>query len=159
AVAESDEKRLAALNGYLVLPAPFDGVVAARNANTFDFVLPRTGDPSAMWRAPDLSPSDAAAPIYVLDRTHVVPVFVDVPEADADYVAKGNRASVLIQAFRDEPIQANVTRTSWALNTKSRTVRVEIDLPNTDSKILPGMYAYASIPIERPNVWTLPRSA
>ncbi len=159
AVAESDEKRLAALNGYLVLPAPFNGVIAARNANTFDFVLPRTGDPTAMARAPDLSPSGAAAPIYVVDRTDVVRIFVDVPEADANYVGPGNKASVLIEAYRDEPIPGSVTRTSWALNTKSRTLRAEIDLPNTDSKILPGMYAYASLPIERPDVWTLPRRA
>ena len=46
-VAESEEKRLKAWVGYLALPAPFDGVIVARNANTFDFVLPTTGDPSA----------------------------------------------------------------------------------------------------------------
>jgi multidrug efflux pump subunit AcrA (membrane-fusion protein) len=158
-VAESEEKRVAALNGYLVLPAPFDGVVSARNANTFDFVLPRSGDPTAMSNAPNLSPSGAAAPIYVVDRTDVVRIFVDIPEADADHVSTGNKASVLIQAYRDDPIQAKVTRTAWALNVKSRTLRVEIDLPNTGSKILPGMYAYASVPIERPNVWTVSRTA
>src|SRR5262249_14962163 len=61
--------------------------------------------------------------------------------------------------YRDEPIEGTVTRTSWALNVKTRTLRAEIDLPNTDSKILPGMYAYAAVPVQRPNVWTLPRSA
>jgi multidrug efflux pump subunit AcrA (membrane-fusion protein) len=158
AVAESEAKRLAALNGYLVLPAPFDGVVSARNANTFDFVLPATGDPTAMARAPYLSPG-GAAPIYVVDRTDVVRVFVDIPEADANYVQPGTKASVLIRAFRDEPIPATVTRTSWALNVKSRTLRAEIDLPNTDSKILPGMYAYGTVLIERKGAWALPRSA
>jgi multidrug efflux pump subunit AcrA (membrane-fusion protein) len=158
-VADSDQKRLAALNGYLVLPAPYDGVIAARNANTGDFVLPRTGDPTAMSRAPDLSPSGAAAPIYVVDRTDVVRIFVDIPEADANYVQAGTKASVLIEAYRDEAIEGSVTRTSWALNVKSRTLRAEIDLPNTGSKILPGMYAYATVPIERKGVWALPRSA
>jgi len=159
AVAQSDERRLAALNGYLVLPAPFDGVIAARNANTFDFVLPRTGDPTAMADAPYLSPSSAAAPIYVVDRTDVVRIFIDIPEIDANYVGRGTRASVLIQAYRDEPIEGAVTRTSWALNVKTRTLRAEIDLPNTGSKILPGMYAYASVPVARTNVWALPVSA
>ena len=52
AVATSEEKRIEAWVGYLTLPAPFDGVIVARNANTFDFVLPSSGDPSADPRAP-----------------------------------------------------------------------------------------------------------
>ena len=47
AVAGSEAKRLAAWVGYLTLPAPYDGVIVARNANTGDFVLPSTGDPTA----------------------------------------------------------------------------------------------------------------
>ncbi len=57
AVADSDAKRMEAWVGYLQLIAPFDGVITARNANTWDFVLPSTGDPSADNRAPHLSPS------------------------------------------------------------------------------------------------------
>ena len=52
--------------------------------------------------------------------------------------------------YRDEPIPGTVTRTSWALNVKSRTLRAEIDLPNPGSQILPGMYAYAEVIVERP---------
>src|SRR5262249_23063597 len=51
-----------------------------------DFVLPATGDPTAMQNAPHLSPSGAAAPIYVVDRTDIVRVFVDITERDANYV-------------------------------------------------------------------------
>ena len=51
-VAESEEKRLKAWVDYLTLTAPFDGVITARNANTFDFVLPTTGDPSAFYLLP-----------------------------------------------------------------------------------------------------------
>jgi len=101
AVAESEVKRLEALVGYLTLTAPFDGVIVARNANTGDFVLPATGDPTAMRRAPDLSPSGSAAPIYVVDRVDVVRVFVDVPEWDANFVRKGSKASVLVRSYRD----------------------------------------------------------
>jgi HlyD family secretion protein len=179
-VSVSDAKRLEAWVGYLTLTAPFDGIITARNANTGDFVLPATGDPSADRRAPDLSPSGNSAPIYVVDRTDVVRVFVDIPEADANYVKIGNKASVLIRAFRDKPIEGSliaalgpkaikqdklfsdtvsVTRTSWALNVKSRTLRAEIDLPNPDSQILPGMYAYGTVIIERPGVRAVPLSA
>lgn len=157
-VAESEQKRLEAWVGYLTLTAPYDGVIVARNANTGDFVLPATGDPSAGMHAPDVS-ADRAAPIYVVARTDVVRIFVDVPEGDANYVTIGTKASVLARAFRDQPIPGRVTRTSWALNVKSRTLRAEIDLHNTNSEILPGMYAYGSVIIERPSVRALPTKA
>ncbi len=52
-----------------------------------------------------------------------------------------------------------MTRTSWALNIKSRTLRAEIDLPNPISQLLPGMYAYAKVIIERAGVRALPLTA
>lgn len=179
-VSTSDWKRMKAWVGYLKLYAPFDGRIVSRNANTGDFVLPATGDPTADKNSPFTSPSGAAAPIYVVDRTDVVRVFVDIPEQDANFVHEGAKASVLIRAFRDRLIPATVTRTSWALNVKSRTLRAEIDLrndeiaqmykdagnhqpgedkPATGSQILPGMYAYGKVIIERPNIRAIPMAA
>ncbi len=158
-VATSEAKRLEAWVGYLKLTAPFPGVIVARNANTFDFVLPATGDPSAMARSPYQAPGGTAAPIYVVDRIDVVRIFVDIPAEDANFIHIGTKATVLVKDYRDEPIPGNVTRTSWALNVKSRTLRAEIDLPNTGSQILPGMYAYAEVIVERPGVQTLPLAA
>jgi RND family efflux transporter MFP subunit len=158
AVALSEERRLKAWIGYLTLTAPFDGVIVVRNANTFDFVLPSSGDPTARQSAPDESPG-RAAPIYVVDRTDVVRVFVDIPEQDANYVKIGTRATALARAYRDEVIPASVTRTAWALNVKSYTLRAEIDLPNPGSKLLPGMYAYVKVMIEHPDVRALPLDA
>ena len=158
AVAESEQRRLEAWVGYLVLPAPFDGIIVVRNANTFDFVLPSTGDPSAMVHSPHIAP-DRAAPIYVVDRTDIVRIFVDIPEHDANYVQIGTKASIVVRAYRDDPIPGTVTRTAWALNVKSRTLRAEIDLPNPNSQLLPGMYAYANVIIERPDVRAVPQDA
>ena len=131
-----------------------------------------------------MAPDAKAAPIYVVDRTDVVRVFVDIPERDANYVHEGSKASVLAKAFRDQPIAGIVSRTAWALNVKSRTLRAEIDLPNTgdaeppadlpqqvrdaltkvkmpdtESQILPGMYAYGKVMIECPQVLSVPVSA
>jgi HlyD family secretion protein len=159
AVATSEARRIEAWVGYITLTAPYDGVVVARNANTGDFVIPSAGDPTAMARAPYMAPGGTAAPIYVVDRTDVVRIFVDVPERDANYVHIGTKAIVLAQAYRDELIPGAVTRTSWALNVKSRTLRAEIDLPNPGSELLPGMYAYAKVIIERPGARALPVSA
>jgi multidrug efflux pump subunit AcrA (membrane-fusion protein) len=158
-VATSEAKRLEAWVGYLTLSAPFDGIIVARNANTFDFVLPASGDPSADRRSPDLSPSGTSAPIYVVDRTDIVRVFVDIPEQDANFIRIGSKASVLARSFRESPIEGTVTRTSWALNVKSRTLRAEVDLPNTETHLLPGMYAYARVIIDRPHVHALPMAA
>lgn len=179
-VSTSDWKRMKAWVGYLKLYAPFDGRIVSRNANTGDFVLPATGDPTADKNSPFTSPSGAAAPIYVVDRTDVVRVFVDIPEQDANFVRDGAKATVLIRAFKDKLIPATVTRTSWALNVKSRTLRAEIDLKNDEiaamykdagthqpgestpvsgSQILPGMYAYGKVIIERPNVRAIPMAA
>jgi multidrug efflux pump subunit AcrA (membrane-fusion protein) len=158
-VAISEAKRIEAWVGYITLPAPYDGIVVARNANTGDFVVPSAGDPTANVRSPYLGPGGQSAPIYVVDRTDIVRIFVDIPEQDANYVHIGSKATVLAKAYRDEPISGAVTRTSWALNIQSRTLRAEIDLPNPGSQLLPGMYAYAKVIIERPGAKALPVAA
>jgi HlyD family secretion protein len=158
-VAENEEQYAAAWVGYLTITAPFPGIISARNANTFDIVLPTTGDPSAFYLSPDIAPSGTAAPIFVVDRLDVVRIFVDVPEQDANFVGVGTKASVLARAFRDREIPATVTRAAWALNQKSRTLRVEIDLPNPQSQLLPGMYAYVKLFIDRPHVLAIPVEA
>jgi len=156
AVANSEAKRLEALVGYLKLFAPYDGIIVDRNANTWDFVLPQVGDPTAPMRSPGQSPN-RQAPIYVVDRTDIVRIYVDVPERDAGSVHIGSEAQVKIWAYRDEWLPATVTRLAWALNPKSRTMRAEIDLSNPSSQIRPGMYAYGKVVVERPNVRALPK--
>jgi HlyD family secretion protein len=158
-VAESEERYAKAWVDYLTLGAPFEGTITARNANTFDFVLPTTGDPTAYYLSPDISPGGGGAPIYVVDRIDIVRIFVDIPEQDANYVHPGSKATVLAKAYRDEPIPGTVTRISWALNMKSRTLRAEIDLRNPGGQLLPGTYAYVNLMIERPGVRALPESA
>ncbi len=157
-VAEYNEQYAQAWVDYLTLTAPFAGVISVRNANTFDFVLPTTGDPTAYYLSPDISAA-GAAPIYVVDRLDIVRIFVDIPERDGNFVHVGTKATVLAKAYRDTPIPATVTRISWALNMKSRTLRAEIDLQNPDSQLLPGMYAHVNVTIIRPDVQALPLDA
>jgi HlyD family secretion protein len=157
-VAEADERRLAALVGYLKIVAPYDGVVFARNLNTGDFVLPATGDPSDSVFAQGVSPGKAT-PLYVLVRTDPVLFIVGVPEADAAYVTEGSKARVRVPALAGREFTAQVKRTSWALNSTSRTLAAQIELPNPKGEFVPGMYAYGSVFIERPDVRALPVSA
>src|SRR5947209_776930 len=66
-VSDAEERRLAALVGYLKIAAPYDGVVFARNVNSGDFVLPATGDPSQGIFSLGVSPS-RSTPLYVVNR-------------------------------------------------------------------------------------------
>jgi HlyD family secretion protein len=157
-VAEAEERRLAALVAYLKIDAPYDGIVFARNVNTEDFVLPATGDPSQGSTSVGVSPS-RATPLYVLVRSDRVMFVVGVPEADAPYVAAGSKVRVRVPALAGREFTAQVTRTSWALNNTSRTLLAQVDLPNPKGEFLPGMYAYGSVFIERPDVQALPMSA
>jgi multidrug efflux pump subunit AcrA (membrane-fusion protein) len=157
-VASAEERRLAALVGYLTIAAPYDGVVFARNVNSGDFVRPASGDPSQGTFSLGVSPS-RATPLYVINRIDPVLFVVGVPEADAAYVAAGSQARVRVPALAGREVATRVTRTSWALNSTSRTLMAQIELPNPKAEFLPGMYAYGSVFIERPNVRALPVSA
>ena len=84
---------------------------------------------------------------------------IGVPEVDAPYVTAGNKASLSVQALAGQEFNVRVARTSLALRNQSRTLEAEIDLPNPQDALLPGMYAYGKIEIERHKVWTIPNSA
>jgi multidrug efflux pump subunit AcrA (membrane-fusion protein) len=156
AVDRAEEERLAALVAYTHVRAPYDGVVVARNANTGDYVQPGPGDLSASRGSPDQSAS-RGTPIYVVARTDKVRVYVDVPESEAAYVSPGTRAKIRIPARTDQEIDASVTRTSWSLQVRTRTLRAEVDLPNAKADLLPGMYAYGKVLVERRDVWAVPQ--
>jgi multidrug efflux pump subunit AcrA (membrane-fusion protein) len=157
-VAMAEERRLAALVDYLTIAAPYDGVVLVRNVNLGDFVTPAAGDPSQGQFSLGVSPNQAT-PLYLLNRIDPVLFIVGVPETDAAYVAAGSRARVRVPALANHEFPARVTRTSWALNPTSRTLQAQVELPNPQGKFLPGMYAYGSVFIERPNVRALPVAA
>jgi multidrug efflux pump subunit AcrA (membrane-fusion protein) len=157
-VAEADERRLAALVDYLTMTAPYDGVVLARNVNLGDFVTPATGDPSQGQFSLGVSPSNAT-PLYLLNRIDPVLFIIGVPEADAAYVGPGSSARIRVPALANHEFPARVKRTSWALNPTTRTLQAQVELPNPQGRFLPGMYAYGSVFIERPNVRALPVGA
>jgi len=154
-VEQAETERLAALVGYTHIQAPYDGIVVDRNANQGDYVKPGYGDLSAPPGSTDES-ANHGAPIYVLARTDKVRIYVDVPETDADYITLETKVKISIPSLHDEDIEAKATRTSWSLHTRSRTLRVEIDLPNPSSRLLPGMYAYGRVEIVRRDVQAVP---
>ena len=71
-------------------------------------------------------------------------MFADVPEASAITIRQGSPAQVRLYGPAAQTISGSVTRIASALDSATRTMRVEIDLPNPDEKLLPGMYAQVS---------------
>lgn len=144
-VAKAEEGRLAALLSYSELRAPFDGVVVRRNIHTGHYLQPASGN--------------GMQPVFVIARTDIVRVLVDVPEMDAPFVREGVPARVRIPTIKDQEFEGKVTRSSWSLDPKTRTLRTEIHLANPQGKLRPGMYAYVSLRAELPSTFTLPVSA
>jgi HlyD family secretion protein len=143
AVAEADYRRMRALLDYTKIIAPFDGVVSQRNVHPGHF----TG-------------GAGKEPLLVVVRTDPVRIFVNVPERDAVLVDPGARAVVRIEALGNREFQGTVARSSWALDSIARTLRAEIDIPNPEGKLRPGMYASAVIVLEEhPGALTVPASA
>lgn len=152
-VSEAEERRAAALLAYTKVTAPYDAVVTVRNANTGDYVQ------AASAAGGDRSAGSGSMPMFVIARTDLVRVFVDVPEAYARYVRVGTKAVIRTEALNDLEFPATVTRTSWSVQSKTRTMRTEIDLPVKDyDGLRPGMYVYAKILIERAEVRAVPAS-
>ncbi len=156
-VSRKDRDRVAALYSYTHITAPYDGVVVVRNVNTKDYVQPATGDQSV--QAVTHGGSSNAAPLYVVARTDKVRVYVDVPEMEASSVTPETEVRVRVQALGDEEITSKVKRTSWSLHRETRTLRVEVDLLNPDARLLPNMYAYGRVLIERRGVRAVPLAA
>jgi hypothetical protein len=93
-------------------------------------------------------------------RTDILRIFVDLPESYARFVKKGTDAVIRAEALSGLQIPAQVTRTSWAIRDKTRTLWTEIDLGRKDyDGLRPGMYVYAKVLIRRSNVYALPQKA
>jgi HlyD family secretion protein len=156
-VAAGAQQKVAAANlahtktmlAYAEIKAPFSGIITQRNVDTGHYVHPITGG--------------ATQPLLVIAQTVQIRVFVDVPEMEAPLVDAGDKpdsATVHVQSLGEKGIDGKVTRTSWSLDKANRSLRAEIDLPNTDGKLRPGMYAKVDILLDQRNdVLTLPTTA
>ena len=78
-------------------------------------------------------------------QVDTVRVLCDVPEESAALVAIGDVAEIAVFGLGGEVVTGSVTRTARAIDAKTRKMRTEIDLPNPDGRLRPGMYAEARI--------------
>src|SRR5258707_333996 len=139
-------EKIKTLLGYAQIVAPFDGVVARRLVNRGDLVQAAT--------------STRTTPLFTVQRIDTMRVFCDVPEDDAPHLRLGDPALVKPAGFEGQPYVGKVTRFSLRLDPETRNMRTEIDLPNPEERLYPGMYAQVSLDMNtHPNALTLPTAA
>jgi RND family efflux transporter MFP subunit len=143
--AEADRDYVKTLLQYTKVRAPYDGVVTRRIVHTGDFVQP--------------AGNSKGEALFVVEKVDPVRVFVNVQELEAVWVRDGDIAIIRPQSLQGQQVKGTVTRTSGSVDPQTRTLRTEIDLPNADSKLVPGMYVKATIIAEHKKVWTLPATA
>jgi RND family efflux transporter MFP subunit len=114
----------------------------------------------------DLVPGGTGArsgiqPIVTLQVMDPVRVVADVPESDSVCIQPGSGMLIAFHAHPGEkPVSAKVTRTSNSLWATTRTMRIEVDLPNQDGRIKPGMMSNLEISLDcHKTVWAVPSSA
>jgi RND family efflux transporter MFP subunit len=145
--AEARVAELETLMAYARLTSPFDGVVTRR------FV-----DRGALVQA--ATANNNITPIVTVARIDILRAFIDVPEPDAEFVARGESAVLQVAALSSAQRRGEVTRLAEALDPATRTMRTEVDLDNSSGELRPGMYGSLTISLENhPRALTIPNAA
>ena len=125
-----------ALQAYSYVRAPFDGVITFRYADTGALIAAGTDE------------SSNAMPIVRLAQSGLLRLRMPVPESDADYMRIGGPAVVRVQAT-GETINTKIVRFTRSMDRSTRTMLTEVDIPNADLHLAPGMYADTTFPLQR----------
>ncbi len=140
---EANVRRLVELQGFSKVVAPFAGTITARNVDRGALV--QTG---------------GTTPMFTLVATDPVRVFVDVPQTIAPSVKTDTPATVTVREYAGRVFTGKVTRSAGALDEDMHTMTTEIQVPNTDGALMPGMYVQASLTLPVPHkVLEIPSTA
>jgi RND family efflux transporter MFP subunit len=132
--AEANMQRLQQLQGFEKIYAPFDGVITARNIDIGSLI--QAGD------------SDSPrAELFHIANNDKLRLFVPVPEVYTSQVHAGNHVIVTSDAVPNARFTGTIVRDSDSIDLSSRTLNVEVDVVNSDHKLLPGQYAFIHLPI------------
>ncbi len=139
----------AALRDYTKVRAPYNGIVTARFA-----------DPGALIQLATSS-ATTAIPLFTIMDLNTVRVYANVPQDDSPWIVPGKtKASVKVKELPDGSFKGTITRSTLALDPSTRSLLVELDLPNPDHALRPGTYAELAIGLrEIPDALVLPPQA
>jgi RND family efflux transporter MFP subunit len=145
-VAKANQQHYSALSDYTRIVAPYDGVVTWRYADTGSLVQAGTS-------------SASGAPVVTVAQVNLLRLRIPVPESIAAKVRIGDTADMKVQAT-GEHFTGKVARFTDALDPSTRTMQVEIDVPNPTYRLQPGMYADVVLSADsRNDVLTVPVNA
>src|SRR5215510_6199252 len=119
---------------YSYIRAPFSGYVAERNLDLGAYVSGTTAGTSTVSRG-----------ILTLHEIQKVRILIEVVEKDVPLIQIGQKAEVRAEAYPDRVFEGTVTRVVQALNRATRTMTIEVDLPNKDHVLKGGMFARVEI--------------
>src|SRR5262249_41564228 len=129
---QANVRRLSELASFAKVTAPFKGTITARLVEVGALVTAGNGGGRALYRIAQLAP---------------VRVMVSVPQAYAPLMRVGASAEVTVRELTGRVFTGKITRTSGALDPVSRTMLVEVQIPNKDGALLSGMYARMKLAI------------
>jgi RND family efflux transporter MFP subunit len=135
-VAQANQMQYNALANYSRITAPFAGVITARLADTGALIQGGT------------SASSGAGPVVRLAEVSKLRLVLPVPESAASQIHLGDPVKAHIQALNQD-FQGKVSRFSDSLDRQTRTMETEIDFPNKDGRLIPGMYAEATLSLAK----------
>jgi RND family efflux transporter MFP subunit len=143
---EADVDRLTSLTEFKKVKAPFEGTIVQRHIDIGDLVTAGSGS--------------GMSALYRVARNEPMRVFVDVPQSAADDLLTGNaKATITVGGAAGQHYSGSVSRTSRAINARSRTLRVEVDIPNADSRLVPGLYVEVGFTLKNPVGVQIPAAA
>ena len=136
-----------ALYAYSRITAPFAGVITQRYANLGTLVQAGT------------SSSTQAMPLVRLSEDDLFRLVIPVPESSVRYIRVGDPVEVQVPAL-SRTFPGKVARFSVDVQEDTRTMHTEVDIPNPDRLLIPGMYAEATLTLEsKDNVLSVPLQA
>ena len=127
AAADANVRRLEELESFKHVYAPFSGVITKRNI-----------DIGALINAGNTGSNQQ---LFDVARIDPIRVYVSVPEIYAPSVRPGVRAAIEVPSLNGQKFSGNVVRNANAIDTTTRTLLTEIDVPNAKGELLPGAYA------------------
>jgi RND family efflux transporter MFP subunit len=130
AAADANVRRLEQLEGFKDVYAPFSGVLTKRNV-----------DPGALINAgAGVGTGAAGRELFDLARVDPLRVYTSVPQAYAPFIKVGATTTVTLQEFPGQKFSGKVVRTAESIDTATRTLLTEVDVPNKDGRLLPGSF-------------------
>jgi RND family efflux transporter MFP subunit len=120
-----------AMQQYEVVRAPYDGIVTARYVDP-GALIPQSTTPSS---------TTTNSPIIAMATLAPLRVYAYVPQSLSPFINDGDPANITVTEFPNRNYSGTVTRHPNALDQATRTMLVEVDLPNEDRSLYPGMYA------------------